>query len=154
MDAFPRAIAGAIVAAFCVAGVANAKDDPSGPPELAGRWVAQSRKLVIDIARCGNGWCGVEVTDGKSCGKTVLRVELSGSDTEEPALRGRLELASETRPYAVQVSYFEPPGGGPVDLFVNGHTGSKFEPWRRNYPFREMLVSTGPAQCPTDPKVS
>jgi hypothetical protein len=146
-------IAAATVGAFCVAGVAFAQDGPNVPPELAGRWAAKERELVLDISRCANGWCGVEV-DHKSCGKTVLRMQLTRSGTGNASLRGRLELASDARPYAVEVSYFERAGGGPIQLLINGNTGRTFEPWRRTFPFHEILMSTGPAQCRPDLNVS
>src|SRR5438105_4033838 len=52
---------------------------------LSGRWtqvVADSKRpctgascrLTYDLVRCGEGWCGIEVKDGKECGRTALRL--------------------------------------------------------------------------------
>ncbi len=144
-----------MVAAFCVAGMALAETVPTAPPELTGRWVAQKRNLVLDISRCGAGWCGVEVRDGRTCGPIALRVELvRQSAGARHELIGRLELAAGAEPYAVEVTLFEPSDGGPIKLIISGNSGDKFEPWRRNYPFRELLARSGDAVCPPVPKVS
>jgi hypothetical protein len=145
-----------MVAAFCVAGMALAQSVPAAPPELAGRWVAQKRSLMFDISRCGAGWCGVEVKDGRTCGPIALRVELARrSPAAEYALMGRLELAAGTEPYAVELTLFEPSDGGPLKLIISGNSGDKFEPWsRRPRPFHELLARSGDAVCPPVPKVS
>ena len=143
----------AMVAAFCVAGMALA--ETSAPPDLAGRWVAQKRSLVLDISRCGAGWCGVEVKDGRTCGAIVLRVELARpSASAGQRLIGRLELAAEAEPYAVEVRFFEPSNDGQFELIISGNSGDKLEPWRRTFDFRELLARSGDAVCPPVPKVS
>ena len=86
MKFIPRAMAGLMIGAFCVADVANAQDRPNTPPELEGRWIAQHRPLVLDILRCGKGWCGVEVISGSTCGKTVLRLEITKLEKEFEAI--------------------------------------------------------------------
>ena len=92
--------------------------------------------------------------DDKSCGKTVLRVAFSIDNREPGGLRGRLELAAEARPYAIEVNYYEAANGRGAKLYISGNTGDRYDAWRRNYPFREMLISTGEAQCRPDPSVS
>ena len=145
----------AMVAAFCVAGMALAQSVPAAPPELAGRWVAQKRNLVLDISRCGAGWCGVEVKDGRTCGAIALRVELARSSADAgQELIGRLELAAGTEPYAVEVRVFETSDDGQFKLIISGNSGDKFEPWRRTFAFRELLARSGDAVCPPLPKVS
>jgi hypothetical protein len=144
-----------IVTAFCVAGMALAQSVPAAPPEFAGRWVAQKRNLVLDISRCGAGWCGVEVKDARTCGAIVLRVELvREAGDARPELIGRLELAAAAEPYAVEVSFFEPRDGGPLKLIISGNSGDKFEPMRRTFAFRELMARSGDAVCPPVPKVS
>jgi hypothetical protein len=144
-----------MVATFCVAGMALAETTPTAPPELTGRWVAQKRNLVLDISRCGAGWCGVEVKDGRACGAIALRVELvREAGDARPEFIGRLELAATAEPYAVEVSFFEPSDGGPLKLIISGNSGDKFEPWRRTFQFRELLARSGEAVCPPLPKVS
>ena len=29
-------------------------------------------RLAYDLVRCGDGWCGIEVKDGKECGRTAM----------------------------------------------------------------------------------
>ena len=142
-----------MIAAFCVAAMAETM--PGGSPPIEGRWVAKQRHLMLDVSRCGAGWCGVEVADGKTCGATVLRLGIVQSSSVAGAgLKGRIELPAETQSYAVEVSFFAPRGGGPSELIISGNTGDNFEPWRRNFPFREFFARSGDAACPPVPKVS
>jgi hypothetical protein len=134
--------------------MALAETVPTAPPELAGRWVAQKRNLVLDISRCGAGWCGVEVKDGRTCGAIALRVELAQRPGEDGRLLGRLELAAGSKPYAVEVTFYEPSDGRPAGLAIVGNAGDTFEPWRRSYPFHELVARAGDAVCPPVPKVS
>src|SRR5262245_4240725 len=74
-------VAGAMLATFCVAGMAMAEGDPP----FEGRWTAlneslkpghalrASAPLTLDLSPCGDSWCGVEVTTAGSCGRTMLR---------------------------------------------------------------------------------
>ena len=73
---------------------------------------------------------------------------------ERGGLKGRIELPAEAQSYAVEVSFFAPRGGGPSELIISGNTGDNFEPWRRNFPFREFFARSGDAACPPVPKVS
>jgi hypothetical protein len=142
-----------MVAAFCVAAVAETL--PSAPPPIEGRWVAKQRNLVLDVSRCGSGWCGVEVANGKTCGVTMLRLAVvQPSNGDGGGLKGRIELAAEAQSYAVEASFFTPRGGGPIELIISGNTGDSFEPWRRNFPFREFFARAGDATCPPVAKVS
>lgn len=143
-----------MIALLCVEAVAQFRSGELPPVE--GRWVAEKRNLMLDLVRCGAGWCGVEVKDGKTCGAIALRFELvpPSKDYGTEGLRGRLELASEPERYAVEVSFFQPSEGGPPKLFISGHPGDRLEPWRRNYPFRELLARTGDATCLPTAKVS
>jgi hypothetical protein len=146
-------LAGIMIAAFCVAAVAETR--PGDPPPIEGRWVAKQRSLVLDVSRCGVGWCGVEVINDKTCGATMLRLGIATpSNGDGGRLKGRIELAAEAQSYAVEASFFVPRGGGPVELIMSGNTGDNFEPWRRNFPFREFFARAGDATCPPVPKVS
>jgi hypothetical protein len=154
-----RAVAVCMVAALCVAGVARAEPRDYAPSELEGRWVAAKRNLVLDITRCGEGWCGVEVTNDKTCGAVVLRFEHmrpenSGGSVFGAALFGRLELAAETRPYAVQVLFYERTARDPVRLYINGSTGGTFDLMRRTFPFQAAFARLGDQICAAAPKVS
>ena len=146
-------LVGIMIAAFCVA--AMAETTPGGSPPIEGRWVAKQRHLMLDVSRCGAGWCGVEVADGKTCGATVLRLGIvQPSSVERGGLKGRIELPAEAQSYAVEASFFAPRGSGPSELIISGNTGDNFEPWRRNFPFREFFARSGDAACPPVPKVS
>src|SRR5262249_4416423 len=108
----PCAMKRLMIGMFFVVGVANAQDHLNSPPKLEGRWVAQHRSLVLDISRCGKGWCGVEVISGGTCGKTVLRLEITKLEKEfDQSLLGLLELSTEALPYSVEVSYLDGSGG-------------------------------------------
>ena len=140
---------GAMLATFCVAGMAMAETER----DLAGRWVAEKQKLMLDLSRCGAGWCGVEVAAGV-CGKTVLRVAVTAADASHKTIQGRLERAAGAQSYAVEVRFFQAEPKGPVGLFMIGNSGDKIEPWRRTFPFRAEFARTGEAQCAPDPKTS
>ncbi|WP_186294226.1 hypothetical protein [Bradyrhizobium guangdongense] len=116
--------------------------------DFAGRWKDEARQLTFDISKCAGGWCGVEVTGASTCGRTALRIE------EQPSrggrLVGRLELMAEAQPYSVSAD-LDPQG---VRMLLKGHSGEKFQPWRRTYPFMTALVRVGDAQCRVDAKVS
>src|SRR5712691_1126032 len=79
-------VAAVMLATFCVAGVAKADIQRT----FEGRWVANNKSLTLDLSRCGDGWCGTEVTSAGSCGRTVLRV-----GNEDGQLTGRLELDTQ-----------------------------------------------------------
>jgi uncharacterized protein (DUF2147 family) len=143
-----------MIAVFCVVGMARATAEPD-QGGLEGRWTADKRKLVLDITRCGANWCGTEVVDGKTCGKTVLTFEQSGPEEHFRGLIGRLELAAEARPYSVQVLFYEATVRDPVRLYINGNPGRRFEPWGRTFLFTEVFARAGdPACTATAPKIS
>jgi hypothetical protein len=145
--------AATMIAAFCVAGVA-ASVRAAEPAEFAGRWVTEKKDLTLDLSRCATGWCGVEVTSDKSCGKIALRLELAPQPNNRDRLRGRLVLAAGTQPYAVEAGVVTPTDGGPTRLFIAGNSGDTFEAWRRTFLFNEVLVRSGDAVCTNVPKVS
>jgi hypothetical protein len=143
-----------MIAAFCVAAVADPGSGGAGAIE--GRWVAEKRGLVLDVSRCGAAWCGVAVTDGRSCGATVLRLAMVPPSKEygDGGLVGRIELAAEGKSYAVQAGFMEPREGEPPRLLMLGNRSARFEPMSRNYPFREMFARAGDAACTSAAKVS
>jgi hypothetical protein len=139
--------AGTMLATLCVAGVAMAEDRP-----FDGRWISEKQDLTLDLSRCGDGWCGVEVTAPGSCGRTVLRAA-SGTENESDRLIGRLELAAQARPYAVAMHLSKRRPGDPDALIIRGNTGGQFDAWRRTYPYMVAFARTGDPTC-HDPKVS
>lgn len=138
----------ALIAAAIVGLAAPAARAGESVADFAGRWKDEARKLTLDISKCGGGWCGVEVTGAGTCGHTALRIEQQPS--RGGRLVGRLELAAETQPYSVSAD-LDPQG---ARLLLKGHSGERFQPWRRTYPFMVALVRVGDAQCRVDAKVS
>lgn len=151
-----RSLIIALVSVFCVAAVAWSA--PLPPEAINGRWVSQERKLTLDISRCGEGWCGVEVRSDASCGRTQLHVAIEKKDVErrpigdEVLFGGRLDLAANTLPYVVQAALSQDEAG--LRLFVRGHTGGIFSAMRRTYDFNGLFVRTGEPTCRHDPKLS
>jgi hypothetical protein len=142
-------LAAAMIAAFCVPAVAIAEPEQS----FEGRWISERPKLTLDVARCGDGWCGVEATAEGACGPTVLRTETS-TPNENGALVGRLKRADEALPYAVAMRIYRRPDNGTVSLVIVGNSGTRFEPWRRSFLFRAEMARIGDPACRHDPKLS
>jgi hypothetical protein len=122
------------------------------PSDLAGRWFSKERDLTLDIASCGAAWCGVQVTNGTSCGSTVLHLDL---DAREAGIGfiGRLELASTAQRYAIYAALYRLEDGAPV-LRMHGNTGNEVELYRRTFPFSTLFVRAGDTACPQGAKTS
>jgi hypothetical protein len=142
-----------MLATFCVAGVAKADIQRT----FEGRWVAKNQSLTLDLSRCGDGWCGVEVTNAGSCGRTILRVA-KGTGNDDGQLTGQLELAVQAQPYTIAIHLFRRKPNDPETLVIRGHTrgdgGTQFQPWRRIYPYMVEFARVGDTACRHDPKVS
>jgi hypothetical protein len=139
-----------IITACCVTGMAIAA---LTPVEFGGRWLSEKQKLTLDVSRCGDGWCGVEVTNGTMCGRTVLRLDAGEQGGSEPVrFIGRLQLAPESKPYGVHAILLRR-GDVPV-LMITGHAGGRFSFASRNFDFRAEFVRTSDAVCQPDAKVS
>jgi hypothetical protein len=140
-----------MVAGLCVGGAASG--EPLAATQIEGRWVNVRQNLTLDISRCGEGWCGVEVRDGQ-CAKTALRLAAKKAQEEVTAalFDGRLALADRTVPYVVSGSLFVREGA--VRLQLLGNPGDKLELWRRWYPLNELMARSGPPQCKPDTTVS
>jgi hypothetical protein len=136
----------AMLAALYVGDVAKAESQQT----VEGRWVASNRSLTLDLSRCGDGWCGIEVTPTGSCGRTVLRAR---SD-DDGQLTGRLELATDSQPYMIAATLYRRSPSDPGTLMISGHTGNRFEAWRRTYPYSVTFARSGDVTCRPDPKVS
>lgn len=138
-----------IVTACCVAGMAIAA---ATPVEFGGRWSSQKPKLTLDVSRCGDGWCGVEVTNGTTCGRTVLRPDAGEQGGTEPGFIGRLQLVPESEPYGVHAILLRR-GNAPV-LMMTGQAGGRFHFASRRLDFRAEFVRTSDAACQPEAKVS
>jgi hypothetical protein len=145
-----------MIGTLCVARVATADPAALTHADYEGRWV--SEKLTLDVSRCGEGWCGVEVLD-EGCGRTVLRV--SEGETREGVvlpqnrfeLLGKLQLAARTEPYGV-IAALRRQDSGAGTLMIAGHTGGTFSAFRRMYDYKALLARSGEARCRPDPKTS
>jgi hypothetical protein len=147
-----------MIGTLCVARVAQAEPAPLKRADFGGRWVSKEASLTLDITRCGEGWCGVLVTNNKSCGHTALRVAESPQDAVHQTdktreLVGRLQLAANTEPYGVRTALTRDDGGA-MALRIAGHTGGIFSAFRRSYDYNQLLVREGDAACSPNPRVS
>lgn len=121
---------------------------------IEGRWVAEGSSLTLDLSRCQEGWCGVEVTDA-NCGRTALRIAAADPEKRPHNLGqffGQFERAAGTQPYAVRAYIVQ--NVSAVQLKLVGHSGNQFEMWRRTFSLNMLLVHSGKAQCRPDSKVS
>jgi hypothetical protein len=135
-------VAAVMLATVCVGGVAKADIQRT----FEGRWIANNQSLTLDLSRCGNGWCGIEVTKAGSCGRTVLRVT-EGSPDDGGALYGRLELATHTQPYTIAMHLFRRNPNDPETLMIRGNTGTRFDAWRRMYPYMVAFSRVSDVTC-------
>ena len=147
----------ATIAAICVAPVARAEPAALTSADFVGRWTSVRKTLTLDVSRCGDGFCGVVVTNG-TCGYTALRVGEDANNAlsqiaKTRELTGRLQLAANTEPYGVRATLTRNESGAPT-LYISGHTGGAFSAIRRSYDYNEMLARTGDAACAPDPKTS
>ncbi len=134
--------------------------------DLAGRWLGSKSELsrskacaegeacnalTLDVSRCGEGWCGVEVLSSGKCGATALKFALTTvKELPSPSYRGTLSLAKSTEPYVVEVAFqVYSIGTEPEEphLSIIGDTGGEFHMFRRTFPFHSILSKTGPAVC-------
>ena len=142
-----------MLATFCVAGVAKADIQRT----FEGRWVANNQSLTLDLSRCDDGWCGIEVTSAGSCGRTVLRAA-KDTGNDDGQLTGRLELDAQALPYTIAIHLVRRKPNDPETLTIRGHTRgyyprSEFQPWRRSYPYMVEFARVGDTTCRHDPTV-
>jgi hypothetical protein len=138
---------------------------------LAGRWVVAAGfggkdctepgcRPTYDLVPCGDGWCGIEVKDGKTCGRTAFRLDAGtpgNSALYGIEFAGSYERAAGAQPYVVRANLYANPApqqpAQPLRLSVRGNTGGDFQPFRRTYPLHMVLSRDGDAAC-AQPKVS
>lgn len=108
--------------------------------------------LTFDISRCGEGWCGVEVRN-KECAQTALRIAAKEAHEGTAVFfLGRLAFADKATPYTVSATLHVKDGA--VQLRLMGQPGDKLDPWRRTFPFNELMARSGPSQCKPAAKLS
>lgn len=135
--------------------------------QLSGRWSVDPRhrchdascQLGYDLVPCGDGWCGIEVTDGKVCGRVAFRLDAGAPKQFGVEFSGRYEKAQGTQPYVVSANlYADPQQQSPNEqllLSVSGSPDDNFRPFRRGFPPLYMVLARdGDAKCQAQPKVS
>ena len=140
-----------MVIGLCVGGAAGA--EPLAATQVEGRWVNARHNLTLDISRCGEGWCGVEVRDG-ACATTALRITAHRQmDQSVAEFDGRLALADRgAASYAIEATLRM--REGIAQLHLLGNPGDKLELMRRWIPLNELMARSGRSQCKPDAKVS
>jgi hypothetical protein len=155
---------------------AGAKSEDTSPIVLAGRWTGprygfgvrkvrpakveagedcggKACTLTYDIVACGDGWCGIAVSDATPCGPIGLRMAADTSHNRRNAFTGKLELAKGSAPYTIEAWYAPADDGetgagrdAPRLSFV-GDTGGELLMMRRSFPFQAELTRISDAQC-------
>ena len=138
-----------MIASICVGSVAVAAVTSA---EFGGRWRADQHKLTLDVSRCGDGWCGVEVSGATGCGRVVLRLDAGAQKPDAVEFSGQLQLAAKTEPYGLQATLLR--RGDALSLQMSGHTGGSFQIARRTFDFHGVFARVGDALCKPDGKVS
>ncbi len=155
---------------LCVLAAAAPAQAALGTPDIGGRWQGENFRMAalsagcdagkctmtLDIVRCGETWCGIEVTKNNTCGATALKFRsLEGAERSGVSFEGELQLAAATEPYVIS-GFVETPleGKGPARLHMTGDTGGEFRIWRRSFPFHATLARVGDAVCSGESPVS
>lgn len=153
--------------AAVVAPAAAAADE--APIVLAGRWTGPrygyarigpkghdgggtASTLTYDIVACGEGWCGIAVSDETPCGAIGLRMAPDTTKNSPNAFTGKLELAKGTASYVVEAWYAAPDAGAQGGrsaprLSLIGDTGTELLMMRRSFPLQAELTRISDAQC-------
>jgi hypothetical protein len=144
---------GLIVGLSAVASAAPAARSP-----YYGRWTVNEDRPVytakgrayktIDIAPCGNDFCGVSVADNGTCGATLFRFLASHADGET-MLQGKGKWGTERKNVQIEFYQLEAsdwPGGRELDLYLgDGHDfGGRSESMPR---FHGEYKRLGEARC-------
>ena len=131
------------------------------PPDISGRWTGTTHAiaadpsrcgpdgctLTLDITKCGEAWCGVEVGADNACKGQALTLKSGQDENKTPSIfSGKLSLGAGAEDYVVEavVRQFE---GQPRQLSFIGDTGPELMIFRRSFPFRAMLSAAGEATC-------
>lgn len=138
----------------------EAKNAPTAMVSLAGRWSGKRHgygrsdadgdcigcALTYDFVACKDGWCGIAVKDGKTCGAIGVRLAANAAvGNGGGTYKGQLVLAKDTAPYSVEAWYSS--DEGTAKLHFLGDTGPELRIMRRSFPFEAELARTGDATC-------
>ena len=108
--------------------------------------------LTYDIVACGDEWCGIAVTDAKTCGAVALKMKRDTATNRRNAFTGKLELAKGSAPYVIEAWYSAPDtksGEGSAKAHLNfvGDTGGELLMMRRSFPFQAEMARMGEPTC-------
>jgi hypothetical protein len=128
---------------------------PSGisMAEIGGRWSAEDRDFVLDIAVCGERLCGTKVEEGGRCGRTVLTLE---ADTQPgwngTHFKGELAMPNAGDVFHAVAWVERAAANGIPKLHLRGWGGQSGEyVLRRHFPFDVKLVRSGEPVCQPAP---
>ena len=145
------------------------------PINLAGRWSGQHytsnvrapvrigdekphaaaptpNTLTFDIVACGDGWCGIAVSDATPCGAVALKMARDTVKNRPNKFNGKLELAKGAAPYVIEAWYSAPDtkareGSEKPHLNFVGDTGGELLMMRRSFPFQAELARVSEPVC-------
>lgn len=125
---------------------AAARIAPAAPEELAGRWSSGKYGVVLDLSRCGAGWCGVRV-EGTACGDLAMRLVADPAERGQARFTGTFDRRAGADRHAVQAHLFRAEAGGGLSLSLVGEPGARLQIMRRTFPYQDMLSRIGDALC-------
>ena len=133
----------AVLIALCALGFHVVLAEEPVRPGIEGRWENAKQDLVLDVARCGERYCGRIVTSGDQCAQTVLTVlpKAASAHVSQPAFEGELALPGRGHSYKARVTLT---AAGKMQIL-----GDDVEPSfvRRSFPFHALLARVGDARC-------
>ena len=112
--------------------------------------------LTYDIVACGEEWCGIAVTDEKTCGAIALKMKRDTAKNRRNAFTGKLEIAKGSAPYVIEAWYSAPTtkagtkageGSEKAHLNLVGDTGDELLMMRRSFPFQAEMARVGEPTC-------
>lgn len=131
-----------------------AADDQINTYDLTGRWTSGHYKYAVDIAKCGDEWCGVRLKNDQSCGAVVLRLTPMTTPNSPAMLTGTLDLQPEVENYKVSVTFDRASDGKPSSLHMLGDPDVAPSFMTRTIKFYDLLARSGEAVCKAEPKTS
>lgn len=123
-----------------------------GLGELRSRCQGGACKITLDIAPCGESWCGVLVKDDGACGGVAMKTELGEFNETRMQFNGTLELDPKAAGYVIQVTLWSD-NEGKRRVEIIGDTGKELMFMRRSFPFSARLARSGDTVC-TAPKAT
>jgi hypothetical protein len=143
----PRTIASIVSLCVIVAGpLAAAEGDDAA---IEGRWEAARKDLMLDIARCAQGYCGRLVTSDNRCDRTILTVVTKATSfrPSELLFEGDFAPPNAIRSgYKATVSVTTATAAKPASMVIMGDEVAP-HPMRRTFPYRAVLTRVGEATC-------